>query len=256
MKLFHAIRLLTIIPLPGGHEEDLVHVARSAAYFPFVGFLIGAILFGLKFAAGLVWTDTTVTVLLVTAWIFLTGGLHLDGLADTADGLLGGWTREKRLSIMKDSRIGAFGALALLTLVLLKIAFLGELTAPSATRVIFLTPAIGRWIMVMVMLGFPSARPDGMGALYKNHMRRFDGLLAVFVTLVGSFLLLSYWGLILCAIVSLLVLVPAFIIHKALGGLTGDTYGALCEIGELVTLVVAGLMSLAGAHLSSAIDLF
>ena len=256
MRLTQAFRLLTVIPMPGPHEEEPARIARSSAFFPLVGLVIGAVLYGLRAAGGLIWSPLTVNVVVAAAWIFLTGGLHLDGLSDTADGLWGGWTREKRLSIMKDSRIGAFGAIALLFMVLLKIVFLSELAPASAGRVLFLAPALGRWVMVLVIFSFPPARPDGLGALYRRHFRWTDGVIALAITLAGGVLLLSFWGPVLFAVVTLLVLLPAAAMSRALGGLTGDTYGALCEIGELTALMAAGVMSTCGAELASAFESF
>ncbi len=110
----------------------------------------------------------TVKVFVLVFWVFLTRGFHLDGLADTADGVGRGASRGERLAIMKDSRIGAFGVLVLFCLLLLKFTLLGELEGQFYLRALILAPASGRWIMVLAIFSFPSAKKGGMGQRFKK----------------------------------------------------------------------------------------
>jgi adenosylcobinamide-GDP ribazoletransferase len=175
--------------------------------------------------------------------VALTGGLHLDGLADTADGLLSGKERRTKLAIMEQSQIGTFGALAVLCSLLLKIAFLSEIPAPARGRGLILALALGRWAMVSAAMFFPLARDRGMAWALKAHFRGMDYAFATVTTLVLTVLLLPPWGLAVCGIVWLAALVLGWAMTRVLGGLTGDTYGATCELAEVLALGVLSLMA-------------
>jgi len=218
-------------------------VARSVIYFPLVGALLGAVLalvdWGLR---QLVSTPLAAAVVLV-AWMGLTGGLHLDGLADTADGLLGGWDREQRLAIMRDSRLGTFGALALFAALLFKFSLLGQLPPSWRGRSLVLAPILARWAMVQAIACYPSAREEGMGHFFRQHVGTVDLILASVVTLALSLLCCGLWGLAILAGVLLMALLFNSGVTRSIGGLTGDTYGALCEVEEvcvLATVVILG----------------
>jgi len=211
-------------------------MARSIVYFPLVGALLGAALALMDWGLHhLVSTQLAAAILLV-AWMGLTGGLHLDGLADTADGLLGGWDRERRLAIMRDSHLGTFGALALFAVLLLKFSLLAHLPSGWRGRTLVLAPAVARWAMVQAIMCYPPAREEGLGHFFRQHVKAPDLILASVVALVLSFVCCGPWGL---AIISGVLLV-AFLFNggvtRFIGGLTGDTYGGLCEVEEVCVL--------------------
>jgi adenosylcobinamide-GDP ribazoletransferase len=172
----------------------------------------------------------------------VTMGLHLDGLADSCDALFSWRSRERKLEIMKDSRIGAMGALALIAVIMLKVGALVSL-GPFWWRGVLLAPACGRWADIYGIFFFPLARADGMGRAFHDHVRRRDFAIATATVLVAGVVLVPSWrGLLL------LVLWPG--IHglarrmtASLGGLTGDTYGVLSEAGEVLTLLVLAVHS-------------
>jgi len=234
--LASAVRFLTVLPLPGRAEVSEEVLGRSTAWFPLAGVLIGAILAGAGALAGLLWSQLTVRVLVVAGWAALTRGLHLDGLADSADGLLGGPTREKRLAIMKDSRVGTFGVVAVVGLLALKLAFLAELEDMALWRLLVPACALARWAMLLAIFAFPTAVPGGMAGRFKRRCGWTQLGIGTFVAAAVSFFFLGVWGLSLLALLALATLLWSLAVRRALGGHTGDTYGALGELGEALTL--------------------
>ncbi len=247
MSLINAVRFLTILPLPAKREITEKDLGRATAWFPLVGALLGGMLaLGARLFV-LAWSPLTVNAFVLSLWVLLSRGLHLDGLADTADGLGGGFNREDKLAIMKDSRIGTFGVLAVFCLLLLKLVLLVELGEPGRhlyTRALILAPALGRWGMILAIFVFPPARKEGMGRSFKEHFRRQDLAFGTLTALGCSYLVLGPWGLALMGAAGLAAAAGGLVFSHILGGLTGDTYGALCEAGELLTLLLLSLPEL------------
>jgi adenosylcobinamide-GDP ribazoletransferase len=241
MGFLEAVRFLTFIPLPA-REASWEQVGRGTAYFPLVGALLGAIFVLADALLGKIWSRLLVSAVLVVLWVILTGGLHLDGLADTVDGLRGGRGREERLTIMKDSRLGTFGGVAVFCLLALKLAFLNELGLAWRGRGLLVVPTLGRWAMVYSIWTFPSARPGGIGSLFKEHSGLREVVLATVLALVVALSFFSLWGLAILGGLWLAVTLLGWTLTRALGGLTGDTYGALCEISEVLVLAMVALI--------------
>jgi adenosylcobinamide-GDP ribazoletransferase len=237
MSFLEAVRFLTFIPLPA-RDASWEEVGRSTAYFPLVGMLLGSILVLADALLGKIWSRLLVSAVLVVLWVILTGGLHLDGLADTVDGLRGGRGREERLAIMKDSRLGTFGGVAVFCLLALKLAFVSELSPTWRGRGLLLTPTLGRWAMVYGIWAFPSARPGGTGDLFKEHSGLRELVLATVLALMATLSLFHLWGLAILGGLWLAVALLSRTLTKALGGLTGDTYGAICEVSEVLVLAM------------------
>jgi len=237
MGLLNAVRFLTILPLPMKKKITEKDLGRAAAWFPAVGLLLGGLLFLVFWVFSLFLSSLTVNAVVLVFWVFLTRGFHLDGLADTADGIGGGANREEKLAIMKDSRIGAFGVLVLFCLLLLKFALLCELEGEFYLRALILAPASGRWIMVLAIFSFSPAKKGGMGQRFKNHCRITEIIIASLTVLVCVYFAIGFWGIALLLSTGAVVMAAASAFASSLGGLTGDTYGALCEIGEVVTLL-------------------
>ena len=237
-----AIAFLTILPARLPAELPADGLRRSAAFFPLAGWLIGGLLAGsawLCVRAGLPLLVSAVLLVACEAW--LTRGLHLDGFADLLDGLGGGQTPERRLAIMKDSAIGAFGVIGLVLLLALKIACIAALVANDAEHLFFAllaVPAAARWGMAGLACGTQYPREIGTG-------HAFVGKVGLRELAAGGLLLtpLIWWNwsaflIILCAAV-----LPAFWLRfkatNALGGITGDVLGASCELGEACGWLVA-----------------
>jgi adenosylcobinamide-GDP ribazoletransferase len=176
--------------------------------------------------------------LLVVALVLLTGGLHVDGLMDTCDGLFGGATRERKLEIMRDSRVGSFGVLAGACVLLLKFAFFASLREHSLPLALLVILPSARWAMVLALCIFPSARSTGLGAAFHQAVTTERLVLASIVALTIVLIAGQWIGLIVWATTSATTLMLGFWITRNLGGLTGDSYGAIEEVVEVVALLV------------------
>jgi adenosylcobinamide-GDP ribazoletransferase len=176
--------------------------------------------------------------LLVVALVVATGGLHLDGLADTCDGLFGGYTPEERLAIMRDSRLGSYGLLAVTSLLLLKWAAFLSLASPVRRGALLLAPALGRWAMVEAVASFPYARPEGLGKAMRQVAWPYPALAGI-IALAASLVFFAGWGLALFALASVLAWLVGWYVRGKVGGLTGDVYGAIAEVVEVAVLLFA-----------------
>jgi adenosylcobinamide-GDP ribazoletransferase len=246
-NLFEAIRFLTVIPLPFMQPMSMDNyernIARAMGWFPLAGLLIGAIAAAVGAISGLFWGDWARAAFVVIALGIVTAGLHLDGVSDTFDAVMSWRPRERKLEIMKDSRIGAMGAMALVAVMLLKVIFYGTAGAAWLPAVL-IAPVLGRWADLYGIFFFPAAAEGGLGRTVKDHTRMRDFVLATvqMLLIVGAvgFTCAGLPGLLRGGIAIAVVLLAAHFLFTrwthALGGLTGDTYGAVCEIGEVVAL--------------------
>lgn len=238
-----AVTFLSVLPMPGRmqlfqHKDASPSRSVGSAYFPLVGLLLGLLLWLLVLVFAPLVPQFALAGLLVVALVLLTGGLHLDGLMDTCDGILGGATRERKLEIMRDSRVGSFGVLAGACALLLKFAFfasLGEHTLPLALLV---TLPSARWAMVLALRIFPGARPSGLGATFRQAVTSERVALAGMIALVIVLIAGQWIGLVVWATSSAVALVLGFWMTSSLGGLTGDCYGAIAEVAEVASLLV------------------
>lgn len=233
--LGEALRFLTILPLPGLVSAAEGGMGPALACFPLAGLVIGVLLSGVGWLAGLLWNGSVQAVLIVVAWAIVTAGLHLDGVSDTFDAVLSWRSRERKLEIMKDSRIGALGALALVSILLLKCALIGA-AGPAWAPAIWLAPVLARAAQLHGMFWFPPARPDGMGQSVKAQMRLDHVLVGSVVAAVLAVAIGQLRGVIALALVAGTTYALCRWWVRDLGGLTGDTYGALAEICEVVAL--------------------
>ncbi len=243
-SLLLAISFLTIIPAYGNRVAGEKELANSLYFYPVVGFVIGGILALLAYLSNLLSLGIAGDALIIVIWVILTGGLHLDGFMDTADGIFSGKEREKKLEIMKDSRVGAMGVIALGVQLLLKFAFIASLNPMDKIWVVFLAPAVGRCLMVYSILFFPYARKGpGLGICFGENVGKIKVLGATVLLLIGSVFASGLIGILFTVISYVLAILIANWLGSILGGQTGDTYGALCEATETVFLltVVIGM---------------
>lgn len=235
-----ALQFLTTLPVSTSFTSD--EIGRSLAWFPLVGLAVGGLVAIVDLAAwkaGLPWSLRT--VLAVAMLAVLSGGLHLDGLADTADGFFSSRTPDRILEIMRDSRIGTMGVLALALVLGLKAAVIAEL-APGSARMgaLLLAPVFGRALQVAGLAWMPYARPEGgLASVFLPHRSIYVGIITCVVPPMLAGLMLGWTvALALIAAVSLLVAWWARACRKTIGGMTGDTLGALSELGESLVLIV------------------
>ncbi len=238
--LVTALRFLTLLPLPGQLAATQPGLARSLPWFPVAGLLIGLLLLPVGWLAGLAWDTGVRAACIVVAWGMITAGMHLDGLSDTFDAIMSWRSRERKLEILRDSRIGTMGLLAIGAVLLLKFAWV-QAVGDDWWRAVLLAPIWGRWSQIYGLCRFPSARTEGLGHTFQQQIEPRSLFRATLTTLLLTLLLGPIRGL----VAGLLVWGCAVLLYRwwvrDLGGLTGDTYGALCEISEVIVLAAIAL---------------
>jgi adenosylcobinamide-GDP ribazoletransferase len=243
-NLCAALGFLTVLPLPArwlGGEEEL---GRSLAWFPLVGALIGIAAALLDLGLGMILPPTVVSVITVLAMLSASGGLHMDGLADTADGFFSSRSPERMLEIMRDSRSGPMGVMAICGVLLLKVTALAAVPSPLRPAAIMLMPLAGRTALTVSLTLLPYARSEG-GLAGVFRPSRFQGLLAVALLTFGAWLLQGTPGLATAAACLAVMLLLVAWSKRKIGGFTGDTLGATCEVTELVPALVAATLAFA-----------
>jgi cobalamin 5'-phosphate synthase/cobalamin synthase len=238
-----AASFLTRLPIPGDEPAGGIAIGRSAAWFPLIGLLIGMAHVATAIALGRVLPPSVTAVIVLIVDVLLTGGLHMDGLADTADGLGGGWSRRQALEIMRDHAIGAYGAIALILMLALRWAVSTELLGAADSLLPMLAaPVAGRWAGVTLGFMLPYSRDpdDGSGPIASGIGVR-EWILASLVAIpvvvaafggawplaVGAAGLSTAWWARTC--------------RRRIGGVTGDTLGAAIAVTESVVLT-SGLL--------------
>ena len=238
MSFWLALQFLTVLPAPRSSRVSSASLGRSLSFFPLTGLILGAILAVLDYGLGLIMPEPVTSALLVAALAVLTGAHHLDGVADTCDGLTAGKSREERLRLMSEPGVGALGVVGVGLVLLLKFA---GLSSAGVWPVVLVMPVLGRWTAVWAIFAFPYARSSGMGLAYKEGVHWYDVVLATATALLVTAFVLSWKGALLMLALGLVMLGVARYFVSRFGGLTGDTYGALIELSEVVMLLlVAG----------------
>ncbi|HLC43180.1 MAG TPA: adenosylcobinamide-GDP ribazoletransferase [Methylomirabilota bacterium] len=234
MKLADAVCFLTIVPVPGRPGGA---PGPSAHWFPVVGFGLGTILSIADLSLGYLFPPALTAMLVLTIWELLTGGLHLDGLADSLDGLAGR-DRDQSIRIMRDGRVGVFGSAGLILLLLLKSAALIQLTDLARWRALLVAPAIGRASPLLLAACFSPATPgEGKGSAFLGGVTRNAIVVGLVIAFAGSTWLFWPWGALISLAGFAVAVAWAAFFTRRLGGLTGDTLGGAVEIAELVSLL-------------------
>ncbi len=245
-----ALRFLTVFPVPGtwGSGEDALR--RSTVHFPAVGLIIGGIAAVSALGLGGVLPALPAAVLIVIIMEGASGALHLDGLADTMDGFLSSRPRERVLEIMRDSHNGTMGVAAIASVMLLKVASLGSLDGQNLWRAALLMPLAGRCSLVLSMWALSYARPEGGLASVFYRARP-----ALALPWAGAVLVAAAWlaagieGLVAAAAGLLASALFALWCRRKIGGATGDTLGAACEVSETVLAVALAATLHSGAKI-------
>lgn len=253
-SFFLMLSFFTRLPVPQiAYEEDTYQ--KGIKLLPLIGLLIGLILWGISALAGVLQLSMFLPVILPVSYILLTGGIHLDGLADSCDGLFSGRDKEGMLLIMKDSRIGTFGVLSLLIWFVCYMSFYEAFSGDIPLEWLILPPVIGRSAIIVSACAAPYAREHGMGKIFADGCQRKElvwafivpaALLSGFVyqqslyaeRIGESLLLLIVKAAAVLVVSCLFVIYITGLIKKKLGGVTGDTYGFVCEVTQLAFMLV------------------
>ena len=257
-----AVSFLTLLPVaPGNGGGEPRHLAAAVAWFPAVGVLLGALIAAFDLLLGLAclplqgdpgaarcaFPPLLAGALLVTALAALTRGLHLDGFMDTCDALPGGFSRARRLQILRDSHVGAFAVVGVVCLLLIKTTAVAALPAGRRLAVLLLFPCLSRWAMLLAMSLFPYVRRAGAGTPFTGSAGGWRLLAGTGTAAFAGVLLAGWWGLALMALAGGVGCAVGIVARRMLGGMTGDIYGAVNELAEAAVLVAAAALTVGGA---------
>jgi len=231
-----AIAFLTRVPVGPATPLDARALSRAALWFPAVGLLVGGVLGGTRLLADLALDPAPATLLALLAAILVTGGFHEDGLADIADACGAHTARERRLEILKDPRVGTYGALAIAFMVLLPFAVLAPLSGEDVLRAALVAHVLGRWSTLPQSLAWPPARPEGSGSLVRATPLgvAVTTVLSVVVAIIAAG---AGPGLLALAVAATITAALGATLARALGGVTGDSFGAVNKVVEVATYV-------------------
>ena len=240
-----ALQFLTVFTIKKDHEVREDELARSMVFFPFIGFLIGVILVYADRLLLRLLPDTIANVFLLLIAAMVTRALHIDGLADSVDGIMGGRDPQSRLAIMKDSRIGTAGVLAVFFVLLVRYACLNNLFDEYKAAALLTAPAFSRWSQMLMMFKADYVRPNGMGKAFVGHVRA-SGIAAASIITAGlsGFVIYQYdvrtavLAVAIPFVVGLFTMAWRWFVVRKTGGVTGDAVGAASEMNEALTLLL------------------
>jgi adenosylcobinamide-GDP ribazoletransferase len=240
-----AVQFLLISPAFVRRPFTAKELGSAVGFYPLVGLILGGLLVGLDWLAGWLFPPLLRAAIVLTGWVLLTGALHLDGFLDACDGLLGGFTPERRLEIMRDERVGAYALSGGILLLLIQLSAISALDE-SRLFALVLAPVLGRWGIALALIAFPYVRTSGLGREIKDNARTPQAVLATIFALVVLLVAARFynpWSILAVFIVVLItwLAVMRFTL-KRIPGLTGDIYGAtnfLIETTVLLTLVAS-----------------
>ena len=236
-----AVQFLTRIPIRSARGGEL---SRAVVWFPVVGALIGAAVGGVAAGLGEALPMVVAAAVAVLFGVAVTGAFHEDGLADTADALAGGWTREQRLEILDDPRHGSYGVAALCGSIVVRVVAVASLGSWDAFTGLVAAHALARGVAVAAMAAVPLAKPGGLGAGYARSVTKGRAALAGVVAVAIAALATGWWAGPLAAAAVVAAAVVAYFAVRAIGGITGDVLGAIEQLAECAVLVV--VVGLAG----------
>ncbi|MBI3161040.1 MAG: adenosylcobinamide-GDP ribazoletransferase [Chloroflexi bacterium] len=237
IPILAAFQFLTIFPAIIKRMFTSQEMGRAVGWFPLVGVTLGFALYGVNYVSNLIFPPMVAAALTLFAWIAFTRFFHLDGFMDSLDGLFGGWTPERRLEIMKDSRMGAFGTIGGILVLLTKFAALSSISISTALSAILLAATLGRWASPLVIYAFPYAREDGLGIEMKRNVTLREIIIATLIAGVTAWLVFGWMGFAFILGAAIIGFLTAAYAMRLLPGLTGDIYGAVTTLVEMLVLV-------------------
>jgi adenosylcobinamide-GDP ribazoletransferase len=244
MGFWIALQFLTVFPVPGRFVAKMAHIGESIVYFPIVGLFLGIILALLSWALNFILPLQVTSIIIVIALAALTGAHHLDGLADTYDGMVAGKTVPERMAIMSDVKTGTFGIAAVTLVLLFKYSVLSADNV-MLMQTLILMPVVSRWSMTCLLFMFPSAKKTGMGFSYKQGTTANRFIIATVITIVIAVVLSGWKGVVVLAAIWLISFCIGARVRSRIGGITGDTCGAVNEINEAMVPLFIIIMAAA-----------
>ena len=241
-RLIAALQFLTVCPFVSRVACDERDIGRSVPWFAVVGLLIGSAVALLDRGMSALFPPVLCSVISALALIAASGGLHADGLADTCDGFFSARPRERILEIMRDSRIGAMGVLGIVGVFALKVAALASAPFSLRWQVLLLMPFVGRCSMVIQLAILNYARTGGLCSVFVQNRRRSDVILTLVLLGVAGWLLGKEYGICVAAVSVVAIVVFSFWCRGKIGGFTGDTLGAGCELVEVIPALLAAAL--------------
>ena len=238
--LLAAIQFLTVIPFPKSFNAGEKELEKCVPFFPVVGLLIGIVIAAFDHIMGFMLPPVPASVMTAVAMTAISGGLHMDGLADTADGFFSARPRERILEIMRDSHTGVMGVLGVVFVIVLKVSVLISIFPPFRPGVIVLMPLAGRCSFAVMMTALPYVRHEGGLATVFGGGKSWINVLWASVFLLAAGWIAGHWmGLV--ASLSALLVAALFSVYcfRKIGGYTGDTLGAGCELTEIIPAIAA-----------------
>ena len=235
-SFFAALQFLTFLPWPKGKLRTADELGGATVFFPVIGLLLGLILMLVNFLISSFAGPALTSVILITILALLTRAFHLDALGDTFDGLGVGGDREHMLGVMDDSHIGAFGVIAIVLTLLLKIQALESIDA-ERWRALLAAPVLGRWSMVLLGYGSRAAKV-GLGSALIEYLSTQHFVVATLISSLLAIAILRAGGVVMMFFVAVLTLACKNYFHRRLGGLTGDIFGAVGELSETSVMVL------------------
>jgi len=246
-----ALQFLTILTVRKNHTMEEGDLAKSMPYFPLIGFLIGVVLVNADKVFSLIALPHAIaTFLVIIISVLITRALHIDGLADTFDGLMGGRDQSSRLAIMKDSRLGTAGAIGIVFVLLMKYLCLSNLFESDRIAALLIAPLAARWAQTLMVFKANYGREQGMGKVFVGHLRS-SGLAAASAVAVGlsAFVIVRLdtrsvllFFLLVSGVVLFTIFGKRYLVRK-LGGVTGDAIGAISELNEVFVLLLFVMFS-------------
>jgi len=231
-----AFQFLSIMPPVVRRAFTAKELGQSVGYYPLVGLILGGIFYGCYTLGTQIMPTTLAAIMILVLWIVLTRGLHFDGFLDTCDGLFGAFTPQKRLEIMHDSRVGAFGVAGGILLMLIKFSALSNLQIDTAGLI--LVPVLGRFMITQAIVLYPYGRKDGLGKDIKANAHYKELIIASLITGLTAWFSLGWLGFITIGITFIAGHLWLRFVLQRIPGLTGDIYGATCETTETLILTL------------------
>ncbi|TAN61502.1 adenosylcobinamide-GDP ribazoletransferase [bacterium] len=240
-----ALQFLTVFPVRISSEITADDSAGALIFFPVVGALIGVILCLISLCFSFLPHLVTIAILL-SAMVIVSGAIHLDGFVDTCDGIFSGRKKEEILEIMRDSRVGAMGAIGVTLLLLLKFTLLASIPKVDLWKLLILTPLFSRWAQVFACYSSPYAHKEGKARYFVEGAGKKEMFIATVFMLAAFVLLMPAKGITAVFFSIFAILLLMGFVKKKIGGMTGDTIGAVSELSEVCLLFFILVLSCLG----------